>query len=144
LKTIKKTVHSDFGDDSAKDHMTKLLQAYEQVSTSFTIRDAFRRSEFTAEVRSKPIWLVFNKGILRQNPGFPEIWNFNISVDQLSKRRRSQGFGILNADFLARCSDEETAFAAFLMSRDPAMLSSSPSETSHFSTIEKNNRNDFA
>jgi tRNA(Ser,Leu) C12 N-acetylase TAN1 len=89
LKIIKKTAHSDFGDDSLRDQITKLLQAYEQVSTSFTIRGVFRKAGLTADVSSKSIRLVFNKEILRENLGFSEIWNFNIPVDQLSKRRRS-------------------------------------------------------
>jgi hypothetical protein len=75
LKTIKKTIDGDFGDDSVWDQITKLLQAYEQVSTSFTIRGAFRKAGFFPDVRSKPIRLVFNKGILRENPGFSQIWN---------------------------------------------------------------------
>jgi hypothetical protein len=73
LKTIKKTTHGDFGDDSVRDQVTNLLQAYEQVSTSFTIRGAFRKAGFFPDVRSKPIRLVFNEGILRENPGFSEI-----------------------------------------------------------------------
>jgi hypothetical protein len=73
LKTIKKIMHGDFGDDSVRDQATKLLQAYEHVSTSFAIRGAFRKAEFFPDVRSKPIRLVFNEGILRENPGFSEI-----------------------------------------------------------------------
>jgi hypothetical protein len=106
LKTIKKTTHGDFGDDSVRDQVTKLLQAYEQVSTSFTIHGAFRKAGFFPDFRSKPIRLVFNKGIFRENPGFSEILNWNIPVDQLSKRRQSHRFALLNADFLARVSEE--------------------------------------
>jgi hypothetical protein len=55
LKTIKKTTHGDFNNDSVRDQVTKLLQAYEQVSTSFIIRGAFRKARFFPDVRSKPI-----------------------------------------------------------------------------------------
>jgi hypothetical protein len=121
LKTIKKTTHSDFGNDSVRDQITKLLQAYEQILTSFTIRGAFRKVGFTTDVKSKPVRLVFNEEILRENSGFSKIWNFNISVDQLSKRRRSHRFEILNTDFLARRPDESTTLVASLMSCDLAM-----------------------
>jgi hypothetical protein len=106
LKTIKKTTHGDIGDDSVLDQVIKLLQAYEQVSTSFTIRGAFRKAGFFPDVRSKSIRLVFNERILRENLDFSEIWNWNIPVDQLSKRRQSHRFGLLNTDFLARLSNE--------------------------------------
>jgi hypothetical protein len=106
LKTIKKTTLGEFGDDSVRDQVTKLFQAYERVSTSFTIRGAFRKAGFFPDFRSKPIWLVFNQEIFRENPGFSKIWNWNIPVDQLSKRRQSHPFGFLNADFLVRLPDE--------------------------------------
>jgi hypothetical protein len=106
LKTVKKTTHGDFGEDSVREQITKLLQAYEQVSTSFTIRGSFRKAGFVPDVRSKPIRINFNEEILRENPGFSEIWNLNVSVDQLSRRRQSHRFGLLNADFLARPPDE--------------------------------------
>jgi hypothetical protein len=101
LKTIKKITHGDFGNDSVRDQVTKLLQTYEQVSTSFTIRGAFRKAGFSPDVRSKPIRLVFNEGILRENPGFSEISNWHIPVDQLSKKRQSHRLRLLNADFPA-------------------------------------------
>jgi tRNA(Ser,Leu) C12 N-acetylase TAN1 len=106
LKTIKKTTHGDFGDDSVQDQITKLLQASEQILTSFTIRVAFKKAGLIAYVSSKPVRLVFNEEILRENLGFSEIWNFNIPVHELSKRRRSHQFGFLNVDFLARRPDE--------------------------------------
>jgi hypothetical protein len=92
LKTIKKITHSDFGDDSVRDQITKLLQTYEQVSTLFTIHSIFKKTGFIADVRLKPVRLAFNKEIFRENLGFSEIWNFNILVDQLSKLRRSHQF----------------------------------------------------
>jgi hypothetical protein len=73
LKIIKKKTRGDFGDDSVRDQINRLLQAYEQVSTSFTIRRAFKTTGFFPGVRSKPIRLVFNEGILRGNPGLSEI-----------------------------------------------------------------------
>jgi hypothetical protein len=106
LKINKRTAHGDFGDDSVRDQITNFLQPYEQVSTSLTIRGAFRKTGVFPDVRSKPIRLVFNEGILRENLGFSEIWNWNIPVDQLSKRRQWHWFGLLNADFIAKLPDE--------------------------------------
>jgi hypothetical protein len=120
LKTIKKTTHGDFCDDSVRDQIAKLLQSDEQVSTSFTIHMAFRKAGFFPDVRSKPIRLVFNERILCENPGLSEFWNCNIPVDQLSKRRKSHRFGLFNADFFARLPDEQTAFGDSLCSRHAA------------------------
>jgi hypothetical protein len=106
LKTIAKIARDDIGDDSVWDQITKFLEDYEQVSASFTVRGAFRKAGFTADVRSNPVRLVFNEEILCENPGFSEIWNANISVDQFSKRLWSHQSGILNADFLTRRPDE--------------------------------------
>jgi hypothetical protein len=89
-----------------RDEITKLLETYEQVSTLLTIRGAFRKAGFFPDVRSKPIRLVFIEGILRENLGFSEIWDWDIPVDQFSKRRQSHRFGLLNADFLTRLPDE--------------------------------------
>jgi hypothetical protein len=85
LKTIKNTTHGGFGDDSVVDQVPKLLQAYEQVSTSFTIRGAFRKAGFFPDVRSKPIRLIFNEGILRENPAFRRS---GIGLSQLTNCRR--------------------------------------------------------
>jgi hypothetical protein len=115
-----KTTHGDFCDDSVRDQIAKLLQADEQVTTSFTIRVAFKKAGFFPDVRSKPIRLVFNEGILCENPGLSEFWNCNIPVDQLSRRRQSHRFGLFNADFLARLPDEQTAFGDSLCSRHTA------------------------
>jgi hypothetical protein len=38
LKHLKATAAGEFWDDSANDHITKLIQAYEQTATSSTIR----------------------------------------------------------------------------------------------------------
>ena len=34
------------------------------------------------------------------NPGFKEIWNLNIKINEISKRRQNQKFGIINIDYL--------------------------------------------
>jgi hypothetical protein len=44
MKSITKTARGDLGDHSIRDHIIKLLQAYEQVAMSFTIRSAFRKT----------------------------------------------------------------------------------------------------
>jgi hypothetical protein len=76
LKTIEKTNQGDLGDDSVTDQIRKLLQAYGQVATSFTIRYAFRKAGITPDVTSRPVRLVFNQEVLQQNQGFSEICQF--------------------------------------------------------------------
>jgi hypothetical protein len=106
MKGIKKTANGDFGDDSVQDYITKLLQAYEQVAISFTIHGVFRKAGLIPEFKSRLLQLRFSEDVLRANPCFSEIWNFNISLDQLSKWRQSHQFGLINADFLARYPGE--------------------------------------
>jgi hypothetical protein len=89
-----------------RDYTTKLLQAYEQVAASFTIHSVFRKAGLIPEFKSRLLRPHFNEDVLRANPGFSEIWNFNISLDQLSKRRQLYQFGLINADFSARNRDE--------------------------------------
>jgi hypothetical protein len=49
MKSIKKTARGVFGDHAFRDHVTKLLQAYEQFIMSVTIRDAFRKARLAPE-----------------------------------------------------------------------------------------------
>jgi hypothetical protein len=55
----------------------------------------------TVTEHSEPtIDLEFNEEALRQNDEFKELWNRNISVAELSRRRRVQRFGIFDTEFL--------------------------------------------
>jgi hypothetical protein len=78
---------------------------------SFTIRSAFRKTWFASEFTSRPLRLRFSEDFLRAKWGFSEIWNFNISVDQLSKQQQSHQSGLIKADFLAKLSDEQITFS---------------------------------
>jgi hypothetical protein len=49
LKHLKATASGEFGDDSVNNHLTKLIQAYEQTATSSTIRGLFRRAGITPD-----------------------------------------------------------------------------------------------
>jgi hypothetical protein len=95
MKTIRQTADGDFGDDSVWDQMTTLLQTYEQVSTSFTIRGAFKKTGLTAYVSSKPVRLIFNEEILRENPDFRRSENaiFQLTNGR-SGGRTGSGFSI--------------------------------------------------
>jgi hypothetical protein len=96
FKRRKDTTGGEFGDGSLKDQITKVLKAYEETATSFTIRGSFRRAGFKYIVTTKPYTLDFDESIVRENPGFKEIWDRNYSVEILRRRRCLSPFGLIN------------------------------------------------
>jgi hypothetical protein len=100
LKRRKGRTDGDFNDRSLKDQITKLLRAYEEASTSFTIRGSFRRAGFHYVVTTRPYALEFSEEKVRENPGFCEIWQKNYSVEVLQRRRRIHQFGLINSEYL--------------------------------------------
>jgi hypothetical protein len=85
---------------SIQGQIWKLIRAYEQTATSFTIRSCFRKAGLSPNTRNRPYRLEFDEEALRGNAGFKELWDRNFSIEELSRRRRAQRFGILNAEFL--------------------------------------------
>jgi hypothetical protein len=65
-----------------------------------TIRPSFQKAGLWPDSGTKPFKLQFNEESLRKNPRFEELWEQNISVEELSQRRRLQPFGIINKQFL--------------------------------------------
>jgi hypothetical protein len=100
LKKLKETTTGEFDDDSVNEQITKLVHAYEQTATSMNIRGSFRRAGMFPDVGSRPYKIRFDEEQLRKNPGFKEIWDRNLSTDDLSRRRRLHRFGLINAEFL--------------------------------------------
>jgi hypothetical protein len=78
----------------------KFIRAHEQTATSFTIRSCFRKEGLSPNTQTRPFKLEFNKEALRQNDGFKELWDRNISIAELSRHRQLQKFGIPNTEFL--------------------------------------------
>jgi hypothetical protein len=91
-------------DDSVNEQITTLAQAYEQSATLIAIRASFRRAGLTPDGKSRPFRLVFDEQRLRENRGFKEIWDRNITIEDLSRRGRAKRFGIINSEFLIECS----------------------------------------
>jgi hypothetical protein len=102
LKKLKQTATGEFEDDSINEQITKLVQAYEQTqtATSMTIRGALRRAGMYPDIGTKPFRMRFDEEQLKDCPGFIEIWNHNISIEDLSRRRRLHRFGVINSEFL--------------------------------------------
>ena len=78
----------------------KILQSYEKSATCFNIRGSFEKAGLTSDMTKKPRILKFSIQKVINNSGFKQLWNLNIKIEDLSKRRLSQRFGIINTDFL--------------------------------------------
>jgi hypothetical protein len=100
LKKLQASAEGDFGDESVNDEITKLIQAYQQTATSKTIRGSFRRAGLAPDTSTHPFRLTFHEGVLRENPGFREIWDRDIKTEEISRRRQDQRFRIINSQFL--------------------------------------------
>jgi hypothetical protein len=100
MNKLKATVPGEFGEDSMDEQILKLLQAYEQIATSVTIRGLFRKAGIYSIVESWALKVNFNEEKLHNNARLKELWEHNISIAELSRSRRLQTFRIINAEFL--------------------------------------------
>jgi hypothetical protein len=100
LKKRKAGAGGEFGDGSVEDQITKLVRAYEQTATSATIRGSFRKAGMVPDTSERPFKLVFDEARVRENEGFKEIWDRDIKIEELSRRRQAHRFGIMNSQFL--------------------------------------------
>jgi hypothetical protein len=87
-------------DVSVHGQIWKLVRAYEQTATLFMIRSCFKKAGLLSDTRSRQFKLGFDDQVLRRNDGFKKLWDRNISLEELSRRRRVQRFGMLNTEFL--------------------------------------------
>jgi hypothetical protein len=69
-------------------------------ATSITIRASFQKAGLWPDSGTNPFKWQFNQESPRENPGFKEPWERNISVEELSRGIRLQLFGINNKQFL--------------------------------------------
>jgi hypothetical protein len=109
LKKLTETATGEFDDDSMNNQITKLIHAYEQTATSMTIRGSFRRAGMYPYMGSRSFKLRIDEEVLKSNPGFKEIWDRNITIEELSRRRRLHRFELINGEFLI----EQTAISRF-------------------------------
>jgi hypothetical protein len=54
---------------------------------------AFAAIGFSYDIAQNPYGLFFDEERLRQSPGFVELWERDMPLDSLSKRRREAKFG---------------------------------------------------
>jgi hypothetical protein len=100
LKNNKEHLANKPDNASVHGQIWKLVRAEEQTATSFTIRSSFRKAGLSPNTQSPSFKLEFDGEALRQNDGFKELSDRNISIEALFSRRRVQGFEIFNAGFI--------------------------------------------
>ena len=79
-----------------------IFQSYEKTATLLTIIGAFRKAGITSTYGETPRRIEVNEDSIRKNKGFQEIWNLNIPVEVLSKRRQEHPFGVINNQFFTK------------------------------------------
>jgi tRNA(Ser,Leu) C12 N-acetylase TAN1 len=83
-------------DDSANAQIIKLVQAYEQTAISFTIRRSVRNAEMDLNVTTRQFRIRIVEHTLSN---IEEVWNCNVPLGDLSRRRQIRRFGIINSEF---------------------------------------------
>jgi hypothetical protein len=89
LKKLKATAIAELDDKSAKEQVTKLLQAHQQTATSATIRGSFRKAGLGLNVMVRPFRIEVEEQTLRENRGFQEIWG-DICSSRICQGRDSE------------------------------------------------------
>jgi hypothetical protein len=100
LVKLKAIAQGEFDDDSVNDQMTKLVQAYEQTATSMTIRPSFGKAGLVLDTSLRPLKLRLDAEEVQENARFKQRWDRNIKIEELSRRRQGQRFGMANSEFL--------------------------------------------
>jgi hypothetical protein len=103
LKTLKATAEGEFDDDSVNAQIAKLIQADEQIATSGTIHGSFQKAGMDREVTVRPFGIRVVEETLRENPGFPEVWDRNVCLEDGTRRGQVHRFGIVSLEFLPTC-----------------------------------------
>jgi hypothetical protein len=99
LKKLKPIAVGEFDDGSVNPQIAQLRQAYKQAATSATIRRSFRKAGMGLDVTTLPLRIRVVEQTQRENPGFKEVWDRSVSLDDLSRRRQLQRFRIINSAF---------------------------------------------
>jgi hypothetical protein len=100
LQKFKATAIGKFDDDSVDAQIRKLVQASEQRAASSTIKESFRKAGMDLGVTIQPFRIQIVEQILTENPGFKEVCNRNVSLEDLSRRQQLRRFGIAHYEFL--------------------------------------------
>jgi hypothetical protein len=89
LKYLKAITVSEFGHDSANDHLTKYIQVDEQTARSVTMRKSFRKaglSPNTSTTTTRPFKILIDEATMKASPGFEAVLKRNVSLENLSRR----------------------------------------------------------
>jgi hypothetical protein len=100
LTKLQPTAVGEFDDGSVNLHITQLLQPHQQAATSPTIRGSFRKAGLDVDVTILPFRIRMVEQTLRENLGLNEVLHRLVSLDDVSRRRQLQRFGIINSGFL--------------------------------------------
>jgi hypothetical protein len=73
FKHLKATTVGEFGDDPVNNHLIKLIQTSEQISTSSTIMRSFLRPGMTKDTTTRPYRILIDEVIMKENPNFQVI-----------------------------------------------------------------------
>jgi hypothetical protein len=75
----------------------KVYHDFKQTMVEVNIWGAFHPSDsVTHDIDQNPYGLLFNEEKFRQSLGFLELWERNVPLESLSKRKQQAGFGWIN------------------------------------------------
>jgi hypothetical protein len=83
---------SKFDGGSVNAQITQLPQAYEQAATSATIRGSERKTGMDLDATTLRFRIRIVEQTLRENAASKEVWDRNVLLDDLSRRRQLQRF----------------------------------------------------
>jgi hypothetical protein len=99
LKKLETTADGEFKDNAANDQITEVIQADRHTVTSITIRSSFRRPGMPLDSSIHPFRSRLNEESLRENPRVPKIWDCDVKIEELARKRQTRRFGIMNSEF---------------------------------------------
>jgi hypothetical protein len=102
IRKLKQTASGDYNEKTMNPQIFRFIQAYEQTAISLTISGSFTKAGLSANTTVRPFRLQFDDAVLRENPGFKDIWDRKISLEELSRRRQAHRFEIISEEFLLR------------------------------------------
>lgn len=100
FKRNKNKLDTETTNKSLEETAINVIKAYEQIATIFNILGSFKRAGIGQDMNSNPKRIKIDVEQIVTNPGFKELWNMNIKIEDISKRRQNHVFGIININSL--------------------------------------------
>jgi hypothetical protein len=85
-------------DNLTMNFIRNAFYALKQTFVPDNVRRAFQLLGLEFNITQTLYTLLFRENKVRRSQGFQEIWEANIPLDQLSKRRREARYGQINQD----------------------------------------------